>query len=111
MDEKKYIIDLKDNRYSVRFNGEIYFNKGNKIVKIGNVAKTSDNILDLVEVGDLVELKNDTRMVHIHNQRWLDVFLSKVQEPEEDEFKIKDNIKAIYKRQPNGDYKKYEVKA
>lgn len=106
MDGKKYIIDLKDNRYSIRFNGEIHFNKGNKIVKIGNVAKTSDNILDLVEVGDLV------------GYRFLGEDYEHIDKMH-DEQNIADGIKhnglgfvitAIYKRQSNGDYKKYEVK-
>lgn len=64
--------------------------------------KTSDNILDLVEVGDLVsgsqciyasevtriDDKEIYTLIHCH---W------------------KNEITTIWKKQPNGDYKKYEV--
>ena len=72
----------------------------------GKVKKTSDNLLDLVEVGDLVEevlicqvtsIERDangniTRFYYLLGSiAWFDV-------------------KAIYKRQQNGDFKRYEVK-
>ena len=57
-----------------------------------NIKKTSDNILDLVEDGDLVRT----------TQKLFEV-----------QFSILDYGKAvaIYKRQTNGDYKRYEVEA
>ena len=69
------------------------------------VKKSSNNILDLVEVGDLV--KGDTRCI----------FASEVTAIHDDEIEAlfhtfyKVNIDTIWKRQPNGDFKKYEVKA
>lgn len=125
MELKRYVMDSTNTIYDLEkqsilgdgnkdgsgYSGyELKVGRNMRTTRHGTIIKTSDNILELVEVGDWMELKNDTRMVHIHNQRLLDDFLSKVQEPEEDEFKIKDNIVAIYKRQRNGDYKYYEVK-
>ena len=70
--------------------------------QFGNVLKTSDNILDLVEVGDLVKGTqyiwvgevmdiNDTEIETFMHLHW------------------KSEITDIYKKQPNGDYKRYEV--
>ena len=70
------------------------------------VKKTSDNILDLVEVGDLVEhneYEDELRKVVSNGlERTLYLMGS--------EYMFYENIVAIYKRQPNGDYKRYEVK-
>jgi len=74
------------------------------------VKKTSDNILDFVEVGDLVE---DTYGI---TAKVVDFGLSGDGGEDERIFKccyvdiLYEDVKAIYKRQPNGDYKKYEVK-
>jgi len=64
----------------VKYDGGVY-----------TISKTSDNILDLVEDGDLIRTTKK---------------LFEVQ------FSMLDygKIVAIYKLQPNGDYKKYEVK-
>lgn len=69
--------------------------------------KTSNNILELVEVGDLVEdTYGVTAMV---------VAFGLIGEDDVKIFKccyidiLYEDVKAIYKRQPNGDYKKYEV--
>ena len=68
-----------------------------------NVVRTSDNILDLVEVGDLA--KGDSACV----------FVSEVKEIHDDEIQTlyhlywKSEIDTIWKKQPNGDFKKYEV--
>lgn len=73
------------------------------------VEKTSDDILDLVEVGDLVEFENNI-IYFISNSKainkfycgelgWLDF---------NDNEDIED-IVAIYKRKANGDYKRYEI--
>ena len=61
--------------------------------------KTSNNILDLVEVGDLVEYVRygDKETVLKQYDKYTDNILQY------------DNISAIYKKQPNGDYKRYEV--
>jgi hypothetical protein len=64
--------------------------------------KTSDNILDLVEVGDLVSDgtfpmyvgdKDDNDFIDYTERVYMSIC----------------DVKYIYKLQPNGDYKKYEV--
>ena len=79
-------------------------------VIIGTIIKTSDDILELVEIGDLVEdTYGITAMV---------VAFGLIGEGGEDERTFKccyvdvlyEDVKAIYKRQSNGDYKKYEAK-
>lgn len=71
------------------------------------VKQTSDNILDLVEVGDLAEpVYPVIKYPHyIKGVTELGNYLVGHKEA----FK-QNEIIAIYKRQPNGDYKKYEVK-
>jgi len=71
----------------------------------GDGYKTSDKILDLVEVGDLVG--------YIF---WGEEYehIEKMIDTQHIEYELKYNdirykITAIYKLQPNGDYKKYEV--
>jgi len=75
-----------------------------------DVIKTSDNILDLVEVGDLVELDGKSKRNDVHMIvsvidgdmiTYDDLFIYKN--------KNYDDVTAIYKKQPNGDYKRYEV--
>ena len=66
--------------------------------------KTSDNILDLVEVGDLADIRDG--IMSIDGIYENDIVLCR-----DIVTKDKDNIKAIYKRQSNGDYKRYEVEA
>ena len=115
--EKKQILDLLiiENdfitgltNYIVNGSKTMLF-KLNKIAKEGyinvdeEVIKTSDNILDLVEVGDLVELKgNDMFYVTSINS---DYFMNN----NDGVNRGSSHIVAIYKRQQNGDYKKYEV--
>ncbi len=88
-------------------------------ILISDVKKTSDNILDLVEVGDLVEIKDSPYLHRVYEQIYKGLnnqvlsfiymtihstgqyLLSEVN---------KDVIISIYKRQSNGDYKKHEVK-
>jgi hypothetical protein len=71
-----------------------------------NCHKTSDNILDLVEVGDLVEAKaeNEHVVVRVDRQNNGTIYTY-------NDFIHKHFITAIYKRQSNGDYKRYEVEA
>ena len=82
------------------------------------VKKTSDNILDLVEVGDLVEIKDSVYLHRVYEQIYKGLnnqilpfiymtihttsqyLLSDVN---------KEAITAIYKPQSNGDYKRYSV--
>ena len=69
--------------------------------------KTSDNILDLFEVGDMVQdnCDNVLKVTSVmHDTNGDKVFYCILDTWEEDE------VTAIYKRQPNGDYKRYEVK-
>ena len=63
--------------------------------------KTSDNILNLVELGDLVEDGNNImRVAQYENGVFFDV----------DSYTCQEGfVKAIYKRQTNGDYVRYEV--
>lgn len=63
--------------------------------------KTSDNVLDFVEVGDLVETDGDIMNVQ-------GIYVNKISLCRD--IVDKTEIKAIYKRQANGDYKRYEVK-
>lgn len=65
--------------------------------------KTSDNILDLVEPCKLWDLNGDLYEYAIDDF----VFIEKVYD--DTDFSKKE-VKAIYKRQTNGDYKRYEVK-
>ena len=81
----------------------------------GDGYKNSDNILDLVEVGDLVEIDNDWEILKVlifskkHNIVCMVHTSSNTEEYEFYDYRKK-HITAIYKRQTNGDYKKYEVK-
>jgi len=74
----------------------------NGVQRAYGVKQTSDNILDLVEVGDLITIKiGDKLETHeivgenFYINHYTRVYLC--------------DITAIYKRQPNGDYKRYEV--
>lgn len=79
------------------------------------IKKTSDNILDLVDVGDLVEKDNDWEILKVMrinkdgNMVCIVHTSSSIEEYEIKEYRKK-FIVAIYKRQTNGDYKRYEVK-
>lgn len=82
------------------------------MVKDGNqliwgLDKTSDNMLSLIKVGDLVEYKkSDYYNIELvtrcyYNKQGVETLAAFVYEEE---------ITAIFKRQINGDYKHYEVK-
>ncbi len=64
--------------------------------------KTSDNILDLVEVGDLVDSGDGI-------VEFLGTFKDDLWIVSMNEIVKKRTVKAIYKRQTNGDYKRYGV--
>jgi len=68
------------------------------------VIETSDNIIDLVEKGDMVEAKTGDEfvVVKVDKQNNFTIYTY-------NDFIQKHFITAIYKRQPNGDYKRYEV--
>ena len=75
---------------------------------VNGACKTSDNILDLVEKGDLVELDGKSKRNDVHMIvsvidgdmiTYDDLFIYKN--------KNYDDVTAIYKKQPNGDYKRY----
>lgn len=76
--------------------------------------KTSDNILDLIEVGDLIEKDNDWEILKVMrfnidgNMVCLIHTSSNIEEYEINEYRKK-FITAIYKHQSNGDYKRYEI--
>ena len=104
MELKRYVMLNNNKVYDLT--NEDDFNKY-QTVKNGShwdlqVKKRSDNILDLVEVGDLVSRNEYNKMI--------------ITEILDEESLLHDvqrscySIFAIYKRQPNGDYKKYEVK-
>ena len=98
----------------------------NRTIYDGDVYKTSDNILDLVEMADLVEvdylnglLNRNGSEVRIHKIELVQLVVKDVSgktkiiiDMTEDSNKTvkPECVIAIYKRQPNGDYKKYEVK-
>jgi len=73
----------------------------------GKVKKTSDNILDLVEVGDLVSHRfwGETESIIKEIRCETDINWHVKQE-----VVLSGEITAIYKRQQNGDFKRYEVK-
>lgn len=75
--------------------------------------KTSGNIFDLVEVGDLVGINNMSGIFYIDDiitdEDCLRVFICDQKYSYWFEFN-ETEVKAIYKRQTNGDYKRYEVK-
>ena len=84
--------------------------------RYGEITKTSDNILGLVEVGDLVECTYHHELSE--GGEWIEKPLYYIKGISETHFhlpvfsleKTHKYITAIYKRQPNGDYKRYEVK-
>jgi hypothetical protein len=79
---------------------------GDKRSYWGELIKSSDNILDLIEVEDLVAHRfygqEDSIITHIKNDNDIRFHVEKKVIKSGD-------ITAIYKLQPNGDYKKYEV--
>jgi hypothetical protein len=71
------------------------------------IVNTSDNILDLVEKRDLIEfIDSDIHMIITAEDGNIitstNLFIYKKRDY--------NKLKSIYKLQPNGDYKKYEVK-
>lgn len=78
--------------------------------------KTTDNILDLVEVGDMVTDGRQTFIINIiytfekiHVTRFYSKEFETPYEPLEHSLN-KDEVVTFWKLQPNGDYKRYEVR-
>jgi|GEM_PF-3193023 len=84
--------------------------------------KSSNNILDLVEVGDLVECTYHKEATT--GEKWVETPIHSIITISDKYFKRYINhlhglsiekthkfITAIYKKQPNGDYKRYEVES
>lgn len=113
------ILDVSTEIYYLRGENELYRDRPNMVVvtvKIGYVKKTSDSILDLIEVGDLVEdkylktAKDSLPIVHTVLENDTLSTAMKAYNTHSLHNVIKENVKAIYKRQLNGDYKRYELK-
>lgn len=107
--ENKEIIDTSKEIYYFRGEDVLYRDRPSAVmvtVCMGKAIKTSDNILDLVEVGDLVE-DNCNNILKVE--------LVTIEKNGEHQFYCifdtweYDEITSIYKRQPNGDYKRYLV--
>lgn len=81
------------------------------INEIGTIKRTSDNILDLIELGDLIEIRTVPKTIAlveaIKPNNTGDTFIHF----NYNDFVWLGALKVFYKRQPNGDYKRYEVEA
>ena len=108
MELKKYVL-FNNNETSILEELDSFYVKNNSLflkngrVWLGDFKKTSDNLLDLVEVGDLVAHRfwGETESIIQEVFRIEDILNPIVNSGE---------TKAIYKRQQNGDFKRYEVK-
>jgi hypothetical protein len=118
MFDNNKIIDTVLDDYIVTNNQLYAYHFGSAEPVVANIKKTSYNILDLVEVGDLVEIKDSVYLHRVYEQIYKGLnnqtlsfiymtihttsqyLLSDVN---------KEVITAIYKRQSNGDYKRYEI--
>ena len=108
MELKRYVL-LNNNRiYDLQNEKDIkrYDTVKNSSHVDFQVKKTSDNILDLVEGDDLLDL--DGEIVHVFGTD--EETGGYVLMNTDMIIKNSSNITAIYKRQANGDYKRYEVK-
>ena len=106
----KSIVDTQNDTnfiYELKLISVAYLKKVSEVID-DLVEKSSDNILDLVEVGDLVATERDVQRIEnldfetqfiLHHNRNYNIVMNK------------ENVIEIYKKQPNGDYKRYEVKA
>lgn len=110
MELKRYVLGIEKGIIDTK-GTEYYIWERNKLCSGGGgvldiILKTSDNILDLVEVGDLTEqsYKGQNFLQRIDDNFDLQKY--------EDDLKEGNGIYyvSIYKLQPNGDYKRYEVK-
>jgi hypothetical protein len=111
--ENNKIYDTVLTRYVAVDNVLFTYYFGSHDVRVGVIKKTSDNILDLVEVGDLVEINEMSGIYYVDSiiiDEGLRVFTCDQKYGYWFDFN-ETEVKAIYKRQTNGDYKRYEVEA
>ena len=93
-------------RYVMLEDKEIVDTKDMESYIATDISKESDNLLDLLEVGDCMELEDDNRNIifHLFNQNTFDYAISDEFCDEDDEA----HIVAIWKR--NGDVmRRYEI--
>ncbi len=130
MELKRYVLGIEKGIIDTK-GTEYYIWERNKLCSGGGgvldiILKTSDNILDLVEMADLVEvdylnglLNINGSEVRIHKIELVQLVVKDISgktkiiiDMTEDSNKTvkPECVIAIYKRQPNGDYKRYEVK-
>ena len=116
MEIKKYVLlddktiqECNEDKMHITSDNYLAMNSG---MVIGKVLKMSDDILDLVEVGDLVETVDNriikVEEIEIHEEGSYPN--EKILFTDLDETYYGSEVKTIYKNQPNGDYKRYEVK-
>lgn len=114
MEIKKYV--LLDNNNILEISSPNNLNNDDLEYFSQHMTKTSDNILDLIEVGDLIQCYYEKKSSD--GETWIETPIYYVNGISETHYHLpvfsieKDDkhIKAIYKKQTNGDYKKYEVK-
>jgi hypothetical protein len=117
--EDKTIQECNEDKMHITSDNYLAMNSG---MIIDKVLKTSNNILDLVEEGDLVDILftgNNTyhklEVMEITDRSLITSHLHITKENmygfTYDETKKIPFIRTLFKLQPNGDYKKYEVKA
>lgn len=110
--DDKTIQECNEDKMHITSDNYLAMNSG---MIIDKVLKTSDNILDLVEVGDLVGCYYEKKSSD--GKTWVEMPIYYVNGISKTHYHLpvfsieKDDkhIKAIYKKQTNGDYKKYEV--
>lgn len=109
MELKRYVL-LSNNTILDTNGTEYYLYEQNKLCGggggvIGTIKRSSDNILDLVDVGDML-LRNDDFCYHI--------IVTDISEDtfygEHESIWRGNKISHLWKRRANGDYKRYEVK-
>ena len=100
---ERYLLFTDGMIYKYNPESDLYHYMGNdkksfhgSLVATTQVKKTSSNILDLVEVGDLVKWGSGL----IESLNMLNL---------KDLYNYSNMVVAFYKKQPNGDYKRYEV--
>ena len=111
LNQKNEIIDVQkqDEKIEVVDDNNLMFTNKHGWRFEGKCIKTSDNILNLLEPCTLWDLSGDLFEEHL-NDNW--VFINKYFSDTDFSNRSKDaKVVAIYKRQSNGDFKKYEVKA
>ena len=119
LNQKNEIIDVQkhDEEIDIVGDGIIMFTNKHGWRFEGECIKTSDNILDLVEAGDLLGNKQNKILqfqrweYHANDEKGKPSW-AQLGGPKDAVYTrwYTSEIMAIYKLQPNGDYKRYEVK-